>query len=67
MENLDQMKGQIESMKTTYEISYQKKSQFEEEKKEMAEQLKSQQKQAKKNREIVTELQKLSGQDLRIL
>lgn len=54
-------------MKTTYEISYQKKSQFEEEKKEMAEQLKSQQKQAKKNREIVTELQKLSGQDLRIL
>jgi chromosome segregation ATPase len=61
------MKGQIESMKTTYEISYQKKSQFEEEKKEMAEQLKSQQKQAKKNREIVTELQKLSGQDLRIL
>lgn len=67
VENLDQMKGQIESMKTTYEISYQKKSQFEEEKKEMAEQLKSQQKQAKKNREIVTELQKLSGQDLRIL
>lgn len=67
VENLDQMKGQIETMKTTYEISHQKKGQFEEEKKEMAEQLKSQQKQAKKNREIVSELQKLSGQDLRIL
>jgi hypothetical protein len=37
------------------------KSEIEEEKKEMAETLKSQQKTMKKNREILTELEKLSG------
>ena len=48
-------------MKTTYDRDVQKRQNIEEEKKELAENLKTQQKTVKKNREIVNELEKLSG------
>ena len=48
-------------MKSTYDRDVQKRQNIEEEKKELAENLKTQQKTVKKNREIVNELEKLSG------
>ena len=51
----------------TYDKSNSRKEEVTEEKKELVENLKKIQKQAKKKKEILSELQKLSGQDLRVL
>lgn len=54
-------------MKLTYEKSTQKKTEIEEHKIELADNLKKLQKATKKKKEVLVELEKLGGQDLKVL
>ena len=64
---LDTLKADIGKSEVTTESLQHQKEEFEEEKKELAENLKSTTKNVKKKKEVATELQKLSGQDMRVL
>lgn len=64
---MDGFKAKIDRLKNNYERDTNAKAHVIEEQKEMAEQLKTVQKTANKNKEIVTELSKLQNQNLRVL
>ena len=64
---IDGLKSSIGSLKVTYEKQAAKKAEIEESKKELVESLKKVQKQTKKKKEVLNELQKLGNQDLRVL
>jgi hypothetical protein len=54
-------------MRLAYDKSTARKDEIAEEKKDLGENLKRLQKQSKKKKEVLQELQKLGGQDLRVL
>ena len=64
---LDELKTEIDAMRIVYDKNSTKKSSLSEEMGELTESLKKLQKQAKKKKEVLVELEKLSGQDLRVL
>ena len=61
VDQLDQLKEEINRNQITQESLAQQKNTFEEEKKELAENLKKAQKVNKKKKEIIVELEKLRG------
>lgn len=61
------MKQQIDENKTILERDSKDKKIIEEERKEMADTLKTNQKSVKKNKEIIQEIVKLEGSDLKVL
>lgn len=65
--NLDSLKSKIDTLKNNYERDNLRAGAIQEETKEVAEQLKSNQKVNKKNKEIVSELEKLGSQNMRVL
>jgi len=67
VEQLDTLKEEINRYQISSESLQQQKQAFEEEKKELADNLKKVQKVAKKKKEIITELEKLRGQDVNVL
>ena len=58
---IDGLKEGISSLKATYEKQAVKKAEIEDEKKELVESLKKVQKQTKKKKEVLTELEKLGN------
>ncbi len=54
-------------MRLAFDKANARKDEIASEKKELAENLKRMQKQAKKKKEVLAELEKLKGQDLRVL
>lgn len=67
VDQLDQLKEEINRNQITQESLGQQKNQFEEEKKELADNLKKVQKVTKKKKEIIVELEKLRGQNVEVL
>jgi chromosome segregation ATPase len=67
VKTIDHLKEEISSLKYLYEKQNTKKTDIDEEKKELAENLKKIQKQTKKKNEVIVELKKLGGQDLKVL
>lgn len=55
------VKADINNLKVYYERHSQRKAEMEEEKKDLSENLKRVQKQAKKKKEVITELEKLGN------
>ena len=64
---LDGLKAEIGKSEIQTESLQKQKTDLEEEKKELAENLKTTQKAVKKKKEVVAELAKLGGQDMRVL
>lgn len=67
VDQLDALKEEINRNQISVDSLNQQKVQFEEEKKELADTLKRTQKVTKKKKEIITELDKLRGQDVNVL
>ena len=67
VDKLDKMKRKIDTMKAQYERDTKQKTQTEEDRKEMAENLKSITKVNNKNKDILNELAKLGSQDMKAL
>ena len=61
MQQIDTIKAEVDQLRLTYDKSTARKEEISEEKKDLVEGLKRIQKQAKKKKEILTELQKLKG------
>ena len=64
---LDSVKSEADQMRLILEKYTARKEEAAEEKKELTEQLKRVQKAAKKKKEVLQEIDKLGGQDLRVL
>jgi len=67
VKTLDALKAEIGTSQNKMEHMQTSKNECEEEKKDLVDGLKKQQKTSKKKKEVLTELEKLQGQDLRVL